>query len=82
MCLKLTTGFRQMEGWVYLNCCSTPLMTVWQSAHTYVPNTSSGCTGCVLTTWGRIYKTISAKINLGTFQLQVYKIWGFKSYFS
>ncbi|CAB0018214.1 unnamed protein product [Nesidiocoris tenuis] len=37
-----------------LNCCSTSLTTVWQSMHTKVPATSSGCTGCVLTTWPEI----------------------------
>ncbi|KAH3703440.1 hypothetical protein DPMN_078476 [Dreissena polymorpha] len=35
---------------VYLNCCSTSLMMVLHSRHMKVPQTSSGWTGCVLTT--------------------------------
>lgn len=38
------------QTWVYLNCCSTSLMTVWQSRQINVPVTNSGCTGCVRTT--------------------------------
>ncbi len=45
------TGFLQMVGCVYLNCCSTSLMTDWQSRQRKVPLTSSGCTGWVRTTW-------------------------------
>jgi len=37
--------------WVYLNCCSTSLIVVWQSRHTKDPLTSSGWTGWVRTTW-------------------------------
>ena len=44
------TGFRQIFGCVYLNCCSTSLITVWHSRHRKVPLTSSGCTGWVRTT--------------------------------
>ena len=47
----LQTGFRQIEGWVYLNCCSTSGIEVWQSAQMNVPRTNSGWTGWVLTTW-------------------------------
>lgn len=36
---------------VYLNCCSTSLMTVRQSRQRNVPLISSGCTGWVRTTW-------------------------------
>lgn len=36
---------------VYLNCCSTSLITVWQSRQTNVPVINSGCTGWVRTTW-------------------------------
>lgn len=45
------TGFLQIVGCVYLNCCSTSLMTDWQSRQRKVPLTSSGCTGWVRTTW-------------------------------
>ena len=48
--LLLQTGFLQTAGWVYLNCCSTPSTMVRQSRHWKVPCTSSGWTGCVLTT--------------------------------
>lgn len=48
--LLAQTGFLQMFGCVYLNCCSTSLITVWQSRHRKVPLTSSGCTGWVRTT--------------------------------
>lgn len=48
--LLAQTGFLQMFGWVYLNCCSTSLITVWQSRHRKVPLTSSGWTGWVRTT--------------------------------
>ena len=40
----------QTPTWVYLNCCSTSLITVWQSRQMKVPLTNSGCTGWVLTT--------------------------------
>ena len=43
--LLLQTGFLQMEGMVYLNCCSTSVVTVWQSRQVKVPDTSSGWTG-------------------------------------
>lgn len=48
--LLAQTGFRHMFGCVYLNCCSTSLITVWQSKHRKVPLMSSGWTGCVRTT--------------------------------
>lgn len=48
--LLAQTGFLQMFGCVYLNCCSTSLITVWQSRHRKVPLTSSGWTGWVRTT--------------------------------
>ena len=67
-------GFRSqiiaIEGTcVYLNCCSTSGITVWQSAHLNVANTSSGWTGCVLTTWPVIRKSfpIRAEVNSRTF---------------
>lgn len=48
--LLAQTGFLQMLGCVYLNCCSTSFITVWQSRHRKVPLTSSGWTGWVRTT--------------------------------
>ena len=39
--LLLHTGFLHTEGWVYLNCCSTPETTVWQSAQVKTPDTNS-----------------------------------------
>lgn len=50
LCLFAQTGFLQIVGCVYLNCCSTSLTTDWQSIQRNVPLTSSGCTGWVLTT--------------------------------
>ena len=73
-CFNKIWGFRSqiiaIEGTcVYLNCCSTSGIIVWQSAHLNVANTSSGWTGCVLTTWPVIRKSfpIRAEVNSRTF---------------
>lgn len=42
--------FIYYPSYLTLNCCSTFLITVWQSRHLKVPETSSGWTGWVLTT--------------------------------
>ena len=54
----ITIGQQMVNGqwsgrpltWVYLNCCWTFLMTVWQSKQVNVPATNSGWTGWVRVT--------------------------------
>ena len=70
---------------VYLNCCSTSLMMVWQSRHMNVPLTSSGWTGCVRTTWPVIRNNVpilavfmsrTLKMSHGTVSNILHLFWG------
>ena len=57
---------------VYLNCCSTAGTSPWHSTHLKWPSTSSGCTGCVRTTWPlmRSKVPIFPAVNSRTLQYQ------------
>lgn len=58
---------------VNLNCCSTSGMTVLQSRHMKVPNTSSGWTGWVRTTWPEILSSVPILAVVISRTLQMHK---------
>lgn len=49
---------KTLYTWVNLNCCSTSGIVVWHSRQRKEPDTSSGCTGCVRTTWPLIFSSV------------------------